>query len=270
MNIDVTTLARVDTYLHTVPLSSARPEEVGPFTLFRSKSAWPYYARPRPGSTAEFTSDGLDRLRARCRELGLPLSLEWVIETAPSLAAVAAAAGLTLIEHPLLVVRPSTFVPAPANPAAPVRIAEPDPLALAAARAVADVAFQHPGTEVSDAGPLDRDTQIPLIPVDRVASQVERARSGLTVSAVALGPDGRPVASGQHQPVDSTSEIVGVATLPAFRRQGLAAAVTSALVEHAFAGGVDLVLLSAQDDDVARVYERLGFTRIGHVGAAET
>ena len=53
------------------------------------------------------------------------------------------------------------------------------------------------------------------------------------------------------------------------RRQGLGAAVTSRLVEHAFANGVDLVLFSAEDDAVAAVYERVGFRRIGHAGAAE-
>jgi predicted GNAT family acetyltransferase len=53
------------------------------------------------------------------------------------------------------------------------------------------------------------------------------------------------------------------------RRQGLGAAVTSCLVEHAFAAGVELVLLSAASDDVAAVYERVGFRRIGHAGGAE-
>jgi predicted GNAT family acetyltransferase len=69
--------------------------------------------------------------------------------------------------------------------------------------------------------------------------------------------------------VADCSEIVAVATLPAYRRRGLGSTVTSTLVEHAFGSGVDLVLLSAQNDDVARIYEKLGFARIGAVGAAE-
>jgi predicted GNAT family acetyltransferase len=59
------------------------------------------------------------------------------------------------------------------------------------------------------------------------------------------------------------AEIVGVATLPAVRRQGLGGAVTALLVEHALSIGVETVFLSAASDDVARVYERLGFRRTG-------
>jgi predicted GNAT family acetyltransferase len=75
-------------------------------------------------------------------------------------------------------------------------------------------------------------------------------------------------AVGAHQPLQATSEIVGVATLPAFRRRGLAAAVTTTLVADALERGVTTAFLSADDEDVARVYERIGFRRIGTAGAA--
>jgi GNAT superfamily N-acetyltransferase len=114
-------ISRVDDYLHAVPLSGSVPEQVGPFTLFRSTTVWPYYARPVPGSNTSI------------------------------------------------------------------------------------------------------------------------------------------------QP----AEIVGVGTLPSMRRRGLAAAVTSTLAEHAFANGVDLILLSAESKAVAAVYERVGFHRLGTAGAAE-
>ena len=57
--------------------------------------------------------------------------------------------------------------------------------------------------------------------------------------------------------------MTGVGTLPAARRRGIAAAVTGRLVEHARERGADIVFLSAADDGVARLYERLGFRRIG-------
>ena len=63
--------------------------------------------------------------------------------------------------------------------------------------------------------------------------------------------------------------MTGVACLPAYRRRGLATAVTSALVADAIALGVDTVCLSAGDDDIARVYERVGFRHVGRVGEAE-
>jgi predicted GNAT family acetyltransferase len=54
-------------------------------------------------------------------------------------------------------------------------------------------------------------------------------------------------------------EVVGVATLPSVRRRGLAAAVTSALTQHALDHGAEVVFLSAGDEDVARLYARIGY-----------
>lgn len=77
------------------------------------------------------------------------------------------------------------------------------------------------------------------------------------------------MAAGSYQPISDTAEILAVATLPAARRKGLAAAVTAKLAHDARDNGVRLLVLSAQNDDVARVYERVGFHRIGTVCAAE-
>ena len=79
--------------------------------------------------------------------------------------------------------------------------------------------------------------------------------------AVAEGRIG-PVAAGQHQPVDAVTEVVGVATLPAVRRQGLGAAVTGALVEDALEHGAEIVFLSAGSEAISNVYRRIGFRRI--------
>lgn len=271
-------LSRADRYLHAVPLSGARAHEVGRFTLFRSTTAWSYYARPRPRpadarsgdvSTDLFTVEDVKKLRMRCHELGLPLNLEWVYQCAPSLARAAVAAGLDVVEHPLLALHPEAFVSAAAPAGATVQIAESDRQTLMSARAVADIAFSTPGTQVGEPGAEARDFRTPTVGTARADALVERGRRGVTVTAVALGPDGLPVSSGQHQPVGSCSEIVAVATLPAFRRRGLASAVTSALVENAFDNRVDMIFLMAQNNEVARIYERLGFRVIGTVGAAQ-
>jgi predicted GNAT family acetyltransferase len=72
-----------------------------------------------------------------------------------------------------------------------------------------------------------------------------------------------------HVPVGRVSEIAGVGTLPAARRRGLALAVTAALVADAGTRGVETVFLSAGDDDVARIYARLGFRRVATALIAE-
>jgi predicted GNAT family acetyltransferase len=64
-------------------------------------------------------------------------------------------------------------------------------------------------------------------------------------------------------------EIAGVATLPADRRRGLGAAVTATLARHALDTGADLVFLSAGSEQIARVYLRTGFRRIGTACVAE-
>jgi predicted GNAT family acetyltransferase len=96
----------------------------------------------------------------------------------------------------------------------------------------------------------------------------ERLAAGLTVTVAAF-VEGEPVAVGSHQPLEGATEIVGVATLPSFRRRGLGTAVTSTIARDAYERGVDTVLLSAGDDVIARVYGRVGFRTVGRVGAAD-
>jgi predicted GNAT family acetyltransferase len=75
--------------------------------------------------------------------------------------------------------------------------------------------------------------------------------------------DGEPVAAAAWTPViDTTSEIVGVATAEAWRRRGLAGAVTAAAARAAFAAGASLCVLSPGDETAQRVYERAGFRRV--------
>ncbi len=57
------------------------------------------------------------------------------------------------------------------------------------------------------------------------------------------------------------TEMVGIATLPEYRRRGIAAALTAHAAEAAFASGVDLVFLTTASEEAARVYERIGFQR---------
>ncbi|WP_405061961.1 GNAT family N-acetyltransferase [Kribbella sp. NBC_01505] len=257
-------ITTVDEYLHAVPLSGSEPEQVGPFTLFRSTTIWPYYARPRAGVTVEQAD--VEAVRARCAELELPLSFEWVVEACPSLGPAAAAAGLKVIEHPLLVMERADFKPATAD--ARVEILPAEPAVLRQGRGLQNVAFSDGGTAIGAGGPAERDAAAAELTDEFIAGLVDRHHRGVTVSAGAFTDDGI-VASGQHQPVGPASEIVGVATLPSMRRRGLAAAVTSVLAEHAFDNGVELLLLSAESDAVAAVYERVGFRRIGFAGAAE-
>jgi len=260
-------LQRIEAYLDAVPRSAAEPEAVGKFTLFRPLGPWPYYARPRLGLTQPIERDDVDRLRERQRALKLPENIEWVLEMTPSLAAAARESGLDVREHPLL-----TLVGRGARIDPPdgveIRLVDADTPDLNRAHAVAHVAFSVPGTAVGPAGTKERDERAVATKPEVETFMRERHRTGLSISYAAFDETG-PIAVGTHQPVGDITEIVGVATLPSARRRGIAAALTSALVADALPRGITALLLSADSADVARIYERSGFTRIGTCGAAE-
>jgi predicted GNAT family acetyltransferase len=139
---------------------------------------------------------------------------------------------------------------------------------IATTHAVAMVSFAHPGTDIGEVADEELTEVAAGGKPSQLAAMRERMVKGLTVTALA-DVNGRAVAAGSHNPIGGATEIVGVGTLPALRRRGLGAAVTSVLVEDALSRGISHVLLSAGDDAVARVYARLGFRVVGTAGAAE-
>jgi ribosomal protein S18 acetylase RimI-like enzyme len=273
-------LERIDAYCDAVPRAAAQVEEHGPLRLFVADGVpWPYYARP--AGSAPVTVEDVRAVRARQWELGQPETFEWVVDLAPSLGPAASASGLEVLEVPLMALDEPLDVPAVD---ARVRPVAPDDEALAAAQAVAQIAFAAPGTARGEAGERARDAALAGWPEARLRAVRERMAAGRTITFVAegtsdpvagadeagIGPgSGRGVlAVGSHQRVGAVTEIVGVATLPAARRRGLAAAVTAALVADARERGAEVIFLSAGSEDVARVYARLGFVRIGTAGLA--
>ncbi|MGH2634640.1 MAG: GNAT family N-acetyltransferase [Actinomycetota bacterium] len=259
-------LRRIDAYLDAVPRSVVRTEEIGPFTLFVNEGrGWRYYARPRPGA-ASFSDADVEAVRRRQRELRQPQELEWVEELAPGVGPAARATGLEVATMPLMHLPRAGF--RTSAPGAGVEIAFASPHDdVGTLMAVATLAFGAPGTGVGEIGTESLGESAANADPATVEFARERIAAGLAVTAVAK-VDGLPVAVGTHQPVRGVTEIVGVGSLPAFRRRGLGAMVTSALVDDAFARGVETVFLSAGDATIARVYARVGFRTIGHVGAA--
>ena len=250
-----------------MPRQWASAEVYGPLTLFvRHGAGWPYYARPTLGHPGPVTAADIAAMRERQRSRGLPEALEWVLETSPSVDAGAVQAGLSVLRCPLLVLAEPPGVLAPGG--ATVSVLGPDEPELGAAEAVAAVGFGQPGTAGGPAGPRERDEAAGRVGPERLGDLRRRLRTGQLVQAVARDAAG-PVAVGSYQHAEGVAEIVGVATLPSARRRGLAAGVTAALARHAVGAGIGTVFLSAGDDTVARVYERVGFRRVATAGIAE-
>ncbi|MGC4769928.1 GNAT family N-acetyltransferase [Micromonospora sp. DT44] len=265
---------RLERFYDAVPRDVAGVEEHGGLVLFvREGAGWPFYARPRIEATEAPSLADVTSVRERQRKLGLPEAFEWVHETTPELLAVARSAGLSVLEAPLMVLDPAAL-PDPATLSdVPVRVVaadSPDFAAdVAARRAVAAVAFGVPGTAPGEAGPAERDAAVTELEVAALDEERARIADGRRISALAGTPTEGALASGMAMRVDDVAEIAGVATLPAARRRGMGAALTATLARELLAAGTGLVFLSAGSEEIARVYLRVGFRRVGTACIAE-
>jgi predicted N-acetyltransferase YhbS len=255
----------IERYFAAAPLPESRIEAVGPLDVPIGDPAWPYPARPRAGA-GPVSGDDVRTAVALQEGAGIPAGLEWITERSPEMAAAARAAGLAVDELPLLVADAPVELLLPAE--VRLYLVGADDPELPRYEQVAAIAFAHPGGQ-REIGALPLDTSSEA--AARTAALRERIAAGRTVMMVAVEDD-EPVAVGSHQPVEvdgtEVTEIVGVATLPRLRARGLGAGLASALAAHA-RESADLVFLTAGDDDVARVYERVGFARLATTGVAE-
>ncbi|WP_437998680.1 GNAT family N-acetyltransferase [Sorangium sp. So ce185] len=267
----MSTLAEIERFYDAVPRRRADAEDHGPLTLFiRRGDGWPYYARPALGVRGAVSAEDVAAVRARQRQLSIPEAFEWVLETTPGLDAAAEAAGLHVRRCPLLVLRGEPVPAALPEDIALSIVAAHDP-DLAAVQAVAHVAFGALSTAAGPAGPAERDAAAATLQAGLAAAWHTSLIEGTMVHAAARGGGvlTGPLCVGSYQHALDVAEIVGVGTLPAARRRGLAAAVTAVLARHALDAGMRTVFLSAQNDDVARVYERVGFRRVATACIAE-
>jgi len=260
-------ISAVDRCYDALPRVAATAEQIGPFTLFlrTDPQSFPYYARPTLGVTRPVSTADLVAVRERQRQAGAPETFEWVHEVCPSLLAACREQELVVHTHPVLVLDPPVRAPMPAD--AEVRLLGPDD-DISTADAVAHVAFGSPGTGTGTAGVAERDAAAGGAGT-RAAVLARRIAAGTFGMAAAYDPADGPVSVGSYQCVPEGGEIVGVGTLPMARRRGLGAAVTAVLAADLTSRGIPLVFLGASDDDVARVYEGVGFRRIGTAYTAE-
>ncbi|MFI5872069.1 GNAT family N-acetyltransferase [Streptomyces sp. NPDC051445] len=273
---------RIERYYATVPLLFADAEDFGPLRLFvRREPGAPYYggpghAQPTAAGAASVGAADIARVRARQRALGVPEAFEWLAESAPALRARIEAAGLTVLRRPLMALPPhQPLPPQPLPDGVTLRALTADDPALPAALALPHLAFAEtpppeshsPGDPARAAGESDRAklarTAEQLIGDGTVAAVRPTIRAGHKTLVAALAADATPLATGHYHPANATTEIGGVGTLPSARRQGLAAAVTAALVAHARTHGVETVFLAYAHESAARLYARLGFRPAG-------
>ena len=251
-------LTRLENYYDTVPRLSSTTVDIGPFALFVAQSGWPSYARPQVGASTEVTIDAVHAVLDRQRELNVPCALEWVAENSPHLESVVSAAGMRIERCPLLVLRGQPR----GDPGLARMLGTGDVDDLAKSQAAVGVAFRVGGTGIGPEGAAERDAAcLSAGPLD--SNTVAELESGRMRAAAAYADDPTvgPVGGGRQNVIGVTSEITGVAVLPAFRGHGLAAALSHVLASDALALGASTVFCSAQNDVVARIYRKIGFRR---------
>jgi ribosomal protein S18 acetylase RimI-like enzyme len=202
------------------------------------------FAVPDDQLDAGHAAAALGELRAVYAQRGRNARVEFVEECAPGLAAVLETGGF-LLDHrlPLLVCEPADLAVPPAPQGLRIERLRPD---SEDADVRAFLTVQRDGFEDDEA---------------ITDAQVERTRARADDAVFLLGlVEGVPAGTAQATPeAVGVSEIVGVATLPPFRRRGIAGVLTAAATAAAFEQGAELAFLTAADEGAARIYRRAGY-----------
>lgn len=223
-----------------------------PFTYFFNPddaSPWSNYAIPDQPVTGDLTAPLMalvDDFRTRQR---LP-RFEFIEEFAPDLAPALTAYGFVEELRALLMVcTPATYQPAP--PIADVNVMELTSAApLTAIQEFLTVQRRGFGNDEASAVTADEGQQF--------------RRRFQTMGLFAAYADAQMVCAGCLQPAfHGVTEIAGIATLRAFRRQGIATLLTGYATQAAFRDGLGAVFLTAGSAEAGRVYARVGFRTVG-------
>lgn len=243
-------VAQLQAYLRHSAQRQYEAVSVPPFTLFfHPTDSLPYlnYAIPD-----EPCSDGLEAslsvLRDEFAVRGRHPRLEFIQEFAPQLASALVAAGFAEeARQQFMVCTAETYRPAAA--VSGLAIAE-----LTSGSAVSEV------QEVLTTQRLGFDARSTEGPSEGQAEQFLRTIGQGRAFVAWL--EGQPVGAGMFtSPLDGVTEIVGMATLEPYRRKGIATALTAHAVQRALEQGIQVVCLTAADEQAGRVYERVGFVR---------
>jgi ribosomal protein S18 acetylase RimI-like enzyme len=212
---------------------------------------WLNYAVPVAplGAKAE-VAEVLLELREVFTERDRTLRFEFTESLWPTLPEALEEAGLRLeVRHPMLLCSPADFQPYQAS-AVQVRLlcAEDQTKILSTYLWVRNQGFDQ---EFAAEPPTEKE-------ITELREQIENG----SIRCALANLNGTPAGVGVTMPMLGICELVGVATLPALRRRGVAATLCTFLLKDHFEGGGDLVWLSAGDAIAQATYERIGFRMV--------
>lgn len=225
-----------DTLIETAS-KSREVERIGGFAYLRNPAdtlIWTNSSIP----VEECTVEDARALVRRYAETGRTPFLEFSIDLSPAVPPVLEKAGLVcLMRAPVMLLDQAAYRPVAYRDRARI----PNPKELEEGIAVSAAAFGFPPPQA-----------------DRTERAIEAIGAGRMLAAV--GVDGeRVVAAGQAVGNRRVREVVGIGTLPEFRRRGYAAAVIGCLLDQFLDSGGEFAWLTPADDGAESLYTKLGF-----------
>jgi GNAT superfamily N-acetyltransferase len=245
-------LSAIQAYLRKAASLGRIVEQIGPFLATVStdtENLYLNYAIPDDGAAP--TAEDVRGLIAFYEGHKRTPRLEYSADLAPAVEAALVAEGFKVEMHSPLMVYPAGHInetPIPAGIELLIPQSEEELQGMFAAQAEA-----YGGTPAA----LSQDA-------------VEKQRKflndgGLSVFAREIGTH-EPAGGGVCTiPFDHTTELAGIGVRPAFRRRGIAGAMTAWLAQKANEAGTNNVFLMAAGEAEARIYGRTGFEQIGNM-----
>jgi ribosomal protein S18 acetylase RimI-like enzyme len=243
-------LAQLQQYLRASASRGRATARVGPFLITISESTdHPFLNYAIPDDGARPGPDEVRALVAAFAARGRVPRLEYLEPSAPASLAALVAGGFA-VEGRLqaMTAARASDVAAPAGYALAVPDTDED---LTAMLDVQQAAYG----------------QLGMTGAEQLAASRKSQAAGAIVLAIRHDTTATIVGGGIATPPDGSgfTEIAGIAVADEHRRRGLATALAAGLTRRALVAGVRTAFLTPADDDVARVYERAGFERIGRM-----
>jgi ribosomal protein S18 acetylase RimI-like enzyme len=230
---------RIQSYLRAHSLGRKDCERIGPFVAgFDAEDSNPYLNYAVPDDDARPMRKDIDRLAAAFAARNRTLRLEYIPDAAPEVEPALLAAGFTAENRfPLLVCRSAMLVVIP-----------PPDVTIESVANDADV------YDAIDVGAEAYGAALLPEPLRRMIGQ-----GGVLMLARSRNA---AIGAGMATPVNGgVTEVAGIGVRRAWRRRGIASALTSAIAREAFARGAEIAWLTPGHEAAESAYRRAGFVR---------
>ena len=242
--------SRIQSYLRVAASHQRHTEQIGSFlATFSRANDNPFLNYAIPDDNATPSSAEVTALIVAYEKRSLKPRLEYVTQLAPAVKKTPIDAGFRVEGNlPLMTCTPKS----------------------------AQILLIPPGVEVIK--PVSDDDLLATVAVQNESygapppdsTAISQIRNSLEAGGIAvlarIKATGEPVGAGVCTvPSNQTTEIAGIGVRAAFRRQGIAGALTTRLVQEAFAVNISVPFLMAAQEAEARIYARAGFSVVGEI-----